>query len=953
MLCSATHLPQTLLRRPLTVPRLARQNKSISAYVRAKRTIASLKPLRGLPIETGDKPQGGAMGKARKAASQGNANTQAYIQVLGLGTDTGDSVPSALLFFDHHRFLFNIGEGFQRFCIQHKIKMSRTSGIFATRSNTQGLGGLPGMLLTMADMGAGSGTLGTSGVPMTLKGPPGLKEMTNALRSFVNTRDMNLKSLEFGSMLPPPDGKPELPAVFKNDVVTVTPAVLYPVSKAVQSDSQPRSSSEPADILGAAPQQPPAKRRCFDPAGAPAAANNGTATETTDNGTAAGGTAGTADYGTAENSTANKASTTSSPYDQVMNGPGGLPAASYLCQLPDIPGKFLLHKAEALGVPKGPLYAKLVRGQTIELPSGQTVKPGDVMEVSTPGPLAAVIDVPTLEHLPSFLSHPLLRQCLQRPTGGEVEIGSVSPREAEPVLTGASEPAETASGAPTASTEATTASTEAAEKPLHVAVHLTPKAVADHPKYRAWMKACGSGTQHIMANTVAPGEGVAMMHSAAAIHARLNVLAPTLFPFPSDDGSKPSGEEVQQESIEGSSSDNGSNNSGKAVAKSSNLLRYWLRPIARQGLDSDAIVTEPFNRSQVQAELKETRSDILAAAEAFTAPLKADEVAAVPKAITEAGRDTMEVVFLGTGAAIPAKYRNVTGIYVHLFVRGGMMLDCGEGSFGQLVRRYGWHEARRVVAALECVWISHIHADHHAGLPRLLAVRQEILGPTAEPLLVIGPRPLRRSLAAYAKIEPLLFTYLDNAHTVEGADVPEAVAPHLQAVKERLGLARLQSVKVDHCAHAYGCALTASDAATGGAPWSLVFSGDTRPCPELIEAAKGATLLIHEATFDDELREEALAKKHSLTCEAVACGRDAGVYRTILTHFSQRYAKLPVIDDSFLDSTCIAFDLLTANLADLPAMPRLLPALQLLFKEDEDADDEDQQNGDVTASVHT
>ena len=47
----------------------------------------------------------------------------------------------------------------------------------------------------------------------------------------------------------------------------------------------------------------------------------------------------------------------------------------------------------------------------------------------------------------------------------------------------------------------------------------------------------------------------------------------------------------------------------------------------------------------------------------------------------------------------------------------------GEGSFGQLVRRYGCEGARQVVARLGCVWISHIHADHHAGLPRLLAVR--------------------------------------------------------------------------------------------------------------------------------------------------------------------------------------------------------------------------------------
>ena len=46
----------------------------------------------------------------------------------------------------------------------------------------------------------------------------------------------------------------------------------------------------------------------------------------------------------------------------------------------------------------------------------------------------------------------------------------------------------------------------------------------------------------------------------------------------------------------------------------------------------------------------------------------------------------------------------------------------GEGSYGQLVRRFGAAGAERVVSNLGAVWISHIHADHHAGLPRLLAV---------------------------------------------------------------------------------------------------------------------------------------------------------------------------------------------------------------------------------------
>ena len=66
-------------------------------------------------------------------------------------------------------------------------------------------------------------------------------------------------------------------------------------------------------------------------------------------------------------------------------------------------------------------------------------------------------------------------------------------------------------------------------------------------------------------------------------------------------------------------------------------------------------------------------------------------------------------------------------------------LVAGEGSYGQLVRRYGTEGAARVVGNLRCVWISHIHADHHAGLPRLLTVRQRVLGQDAPPLPVRAP----------------------------------------------------------------------------------------------------------------------------------------------------------------------------------------------------------------------
>ncbi len=77
------------------------------------------------------------------------ANTSCHIQVLGVGSDTGCTVPSVLLFFDRKRYLFNVGEGFQRFCVEHKVKLTKVTSVISTRSTTHTLGGLPGMLLVL------------------------------------------------------------------------------------------------------------------------------------------------------------------------------------------------------------------------------------------------------------------------------------------------------------------------------------------------------------------------------------------------------------------------------------------------------------------------------------------------------------------------------------------------------------------------------------------------------------------------------------------------------------------------------------------------------------------------------------------------------------------------------------------------------------------------------------
>lgn len=100
-------------------------------------------------------------------------------------------------------------------------------------------------------------------------------------------------------------------------------------------------------------------------------------------------------------------------------------------------------------------------------------------------------------------------------------------------------------------------------------------------------------------------------------------------------------------------------------------------------------------------------------------------------------------------------------------------------------------------------------------------------------------------------------------------------------------------------------------------------------------------LWLLQATFEDSLVDEAIAKNHSTTTEAIDIGNSAGAYRIILTHFSQRYPKIPVVEERHMHKTCIAFDLMSVNVADLLVLPKVLPYLKLLFRNEMIADESD------------
>jgi hypothetical protein len=136
----------------------------------------------------------------------------------------------------------------------------------------------------------------------------------------------------------------------------------------------------------------------------------------------------------------------------------------------------------------------------------------------------------------------------------------------------------------------------------------------------------------------------------------------------------------------------------------------------------------------------------------------------------EGGRGEMEVLMLGTAASVPGKYRNVSGALVQVLrgARGSLLLDAGEGTAGQLFNRFGAAGARAAIAELRCVWVSHMHADHHIGLLRILSQRARV-APGAAPLTVVGPNPLRKWLNAYGTIEPIAFDFVSNAKLAASA----------------------------------------------------------------------------------------------------------------------------------------------------------------------------------------
>ena len=270
----------------------------------------------------------------------------------------------------------------------------------------------------------------------------------------------------------------------------------------------------------------------------------------------------------------------------------------------------------------------------------------------------------------------------------------------------------------------------------------------------------------------------------------------------------------------------------------------------------------------------------------------------------------LDLVFFGTSGSVPTAQRAPSAL---LLRRGGerLLFDCGEGTQRQLLRSsVGLVELREV-------FISHFHADHYLGLPGMLktfALRGREL-----PLTIYGPAGLKELFVALRRIfgkltYELELVVLRPGEVLERGDYDLLTLPVAHAVPS-LGFALVEHPRPGRfdveAADALGVpsgpergllqageSVTLSDARVItpdevlGAPRpgrKVVLSGDTAPAATVLEAARGAEVLVHEATFLEDERERAQETGHATAQEAAELARAADVALLALTHLSNRY----------------------------------------------------------------
>ena len=218
----------------------------------------------------------------------------------------------------------------------------------------------------------------------------------------------------------------------------------------------------------------------------------------------------------------------------------------------------------------------------------------------------------------------------------------------------------------------------------------------------------------------------------------------------------------------------------------------------------------------------------------------------------------MELIILGSGTGIPSLKRGSPGFLVKTESQS-ILLDGGSGTLQRLLK------AGVTYRELDAVLYTHIHPDHCADLVPLLFACKYQEEPRLKELLIIGGPGFR--------------DYLAGLQWVHGSWI-EAQTFRLRtrevAVDEiAIGDLLVRTLPLDHMQESIGYRITSPQGQT------LVYSGDTDYCPNIIELARDAGLLLLECSFPEGKK----VPGHLTPALAGRIAQEAGSKRLCLTHF--------------------------------------------------------------------
>lgn len=269
--------------------------------------------------------------------------------------------------------------------------------------------------------------------------------------------------------------------------------------------------------------------------------------------------------------------------------------------------------------------------------------------------------------------------------------------------------------------------------------------------------------------------------------------------------------------------------------------------------------------------------------------------------------------FLGTGAGVPAKQRNVSALALKFLDKGNIWLfDCGEATQHQILY------TPLKISKINKIFITHLHGDHIFGLPGLLGSRS-FQGETS-PLTIYGPSGLKEFIEVSLSVSKTFLRYQLEVVEIEDGDVIDADDYKIVVGKLEHGIVSFgyrieekdQSGPLDvailkeqgippgpiYSLLKQGQSVTLDDGRTiNGEDFvgpkkpgrKLAILGDTRVNDTCVRLANDVDVLVHESTFEAGMEEEAHAFFHSTSVQAASVAVEANVKSLILTHISSRY----------------------------------------------------------------